>query len=362
MFHRVAEQSATHNFISMGWFTSALKGVASGGMSTAANGLLSGAIGNIFSKQAAKREFNYTKKLMDKQQEMQKELIADNAMFTKGGLQKAGLSPSMMMNGVPSPSSAPSGDVSSSPMATSVSNVSPAEMAQVDLLNANKENVEEDTRGKKIDNDNKQQGYDLTFKKLVAETNKFVQDTALQEVNTKQAKIVFRNLQKQIDKQLENLDAETKQALAAVDRWEQEKPYFAKKLEQDIQEGASRIKLNNAQAFSAYKLAAFYQTQTTDLKHQIDAKLQEIVGPDGVSTSAYNFLVRAAALEQSAKGNLTQTQWDELRRNLDERTAKELHDIDFTDSRGYRIWNEVKSILSGASSGAGAAAIMRFFK
>ena len=98
------------------------------------------------------------------------------------------------------------------------------------------------------------------------------------------------------------------------------------------------------------------------MKHQIDAKLQEIVGPGGVSTSAYNFLVRAAALEQSAKGNLTQAHWAELRRNLDERTAKELHDIDFTDSRGYRIWNEVKSILSGASSGAGAAAIMRFFK
>ena len=346
----------------MGWFTSALKGVASGGMSTAANGLLSGVIGNIFSKQAQKREFNYTKQLMDKQQEMQRQLIADNAMLTKGGLQKAGLSPSMTMNGVPSPASAPSGDVSSSPMATSVSNVSPAEMAQVDLLNANKENVEEDTRGKRIDNDNKQQGYDLTFKNLIAQTNKYIQDTALSEFNTKQAEVVFRNLQKQIDMSLDKMDAETKQALAAVDRWEQEKPYFARKLEQDIQEGASRIKLNNAQAFSAYKLAAFYQMQTIDLKHQIDAKLQEIVGPDGVSTSAYNFLVRAAALEQSSKGNLTKTQWDELRRNLDERTAKELRDIDFTDSRGYRIWNEVKSILSGASSGAGAAAIMRFFK
>lgn len=346
----------------MGWFTSALKGVASGGMSTAANGLLSGVIGNIFSKQAAKREFNYTKKLMDKQQEMQRQLIADNSMLTKGGLQKAGLSPSMTMNGVPSPASAPSGDVSSAPMATSVSNVSPAEMAQVDLLNANKENVEEDTRGKKIDNDNKQQGYDLSFNKLIAETNKFIQETALQEVNTRQAEVVFRNLQKQIDRSLDKMDAETKQALAAVDRWEQEKPYFAKRLQQDISESASRIGLNNAQAFSAYKLGGFYMAQTEDLKHQIDAKLQEIVGPDGVSTSAYNFLVRAAALEQSAKGHLTQTQWDELRRNLDERTAKELHDIDFTDSRGYRIWNEVKSILSGASSGAGAAAIMRFFK
>lgn len=346
----------------MGWFTSALKGVASGGMSTAANGLLSGVIGNIFSKQAAKREFNYTKKLMDKQQDMQRQLIADNAMLTKGGLQKAGLSPSMTMNGVPSPASAPSGDVSSSPMATSTSNVSPAEMAQVDLLNANKENVEEDTRGKKIDNDNKQQGYDLSFNKLIAETNKFIQETALQEVNTRQAEVVFRNLQQQIDRSLEKMDAETKQALSAVDRWEQEKPYFAKRLQQDILEGASRIKLNNAQAFEAYKLASYYQTQTEDLRHQIDAKLQEIVGPDGVSTSAYNFLVRAAALEQSAKGNLTQTQWDELRRNLDQRIAKELHDIDFTDSRGYRIWNEVKSILSGASSGAGAAAIMRFFK
>ena len=110
----------------MGWFTDALKGVASGGMSTASNGLLSGVIGNIFSKQAQKREFNYTKKLMDKQQDMQRQLIADNAMLTKGGLQKAGLSPSMSMNGIPSPASAPSGDVSSSPMATSVSNVSPA--------------------------------------------------------------------------------------------------------------------------------------------------------------------------------------------------------------------------------------------
>lgn len=362
MFHRVAELSATHKFITMGWFTSALKGVASGGMSTAANGLLSGAIGNIFSKQAAKREFNYTKKLMDKQQEMQKELIADNAMLTKGGLQKAGLSPSMMMNGVPSPASAPSGDVSSSPMATSVSNVSPAEMAQVDLLNANKENVEEDTRGKKIDNDNKQQGYDLSFAKVIAETNKFTQEAALQEVNTRQAEVVFRNMQRQIDKSLEKMDAETQQALAAVDRWEQEKPYFAKKLEQDILEGASRIKLNNAQAFQAYKLGALYMTQQQDLKHQIDAKLQEIVGPDGVSTNAYNFLVRAAALEQSSKGQLTQAQWEELRRNQDSRLDKELHDIDFTNGIGYRIWNEVKSILGGASSGAGAAAIMRFFK
>lgn len=346
----------------MGWFTDALKGVASGGMSTATGGLLSGAIGSIFSKQAMKREFNYTKKLMDKQQDMQRQLIADNAMLTKGGLQKAGLSPSMTMNGVPSPASAPSGDVSSSPMATSVSNVSPAEMAQVDLLNANKENVEEDTRGKRIDNDNKQQGYDLTFKNLIAQTNKYIQDTALADFNTKQAEVVFRNLQKQIDMSLDKMDADTKQALSAVDRWEEEKPYFAKKLEQDIQEGASRIKLNNAQAFSAYKLAAFYQAQTTDLKHQIDAKLQQIAGPDGTSTSAYNFLVRAAALEQSAKGNLTQTQWDELRRNLDARTEKELHDLQFTDSTGYRIWNEIKSILSGASSGAGAAAIMRFFK
>lgn len=346
----------------MGWFTSALKGVASGGMSTAANGLLSGVIGNIFAKKAAQREFNYTQKLMDKQQDMQRQLIADNAMLTKGGLQKAGLSPSMMMTGVPSPASAPSGDVSSSPMATSVSNVSPAEMAQVDLLNANKENVEEDTRGKRIDNDNKQQGYDLTFKNIIAQTNKYIQDTALSEFNTKQAEVVFRNLQKQIDMSLDKMDAETKQALAAVDRWEQEKPYFAKKLQQDIQEGASRIKLNNAEAFSAYKLAAFYQTQNEDLKHQVDAKLQPIVGPDGVSTSAYNFLVRAAALEQSAKGNLTQTQWDELRRNLDERTKKELNDLNFTDSTGYRIWNEVKSIFAGASSGAGAAAIMRFFK
>lgn len=346
----------------MGWFTDAVKGVASGGMSTAANGLLSGAIGSIFSKQAMKREFNYTKKLMDKQQEMQRQLIADNAMLTKGGLQKAGLSPSMTMNGVPSPASAPSGDVSSSPMATSVSNVSPAEMAQVDLLNANKENVEEDTRGKKIDNDNKQQGYDLTFQNLIAQTNKYIQDTLLSKVNTKQAKVVFRNLQRQIDKSLAKMDAETQQAFAAVDRWEQEKPYFAKKLQQDIQEGASRIGLNNAQAFSAYKLGSFYMTQTTDLKHQIDAKLQPIVGPDGVSTSAYNFLVRAAALEQSAKGNLTQSQWEELRRNQDERLDKELHDVDFTNGLGYRIWNEVKSILGGASSGAGAAAIMRFFK
>lgn len=346
----------------MGWFTDALKGVASGGMATAANGLLSGAIGNIFSKQAAKREFNYTKKLMDKQQQMQKELIADNAMLTKGGLQKAGLSPSMLMNGVPSPASAPSGDVSSSPMSTSVSNVSPAEMAQVDLLNANKENVEEDTRGKKIDNDNKQQNYDLTFQNLIAQTNKYIQDTLLSKVNTKQAKVVFRNLQRQIDMSLDKMDADTKQALAAVDRWEQEKPYFAKKLQQDIQEGASRIGLNNAQAFSAYKLGSFYMTQQEDLKHQIDAKMQEIVGPDGVSTSAYNFLVRAAALEQSSKGQLTQAQWEELRRNQDERLDKELHDVDFTNGIGYRIWNEVKSILGGASSGAGAAAIMRFFK
>lgn len=343
----------------MGWFTSALKGVASGGMSTAANGLLSGVIGNIFSKQAAKREFNYTKKLMDKQQEMQRELIADNAMLTKGGLQKAGLSPSMMMNGVPSPASAPSGDVSSSPMATSVSNVSPAEMAQVDLLNAQKENVEEDTKGKEIDNANKQHGYDLTFDKLIAETNKFIQDTALSKVNTRQAKIVFRNLQNQIDKSLAKMDADTQQALAAVDRWAQEKPYFAQKLLTDILEGASRIGLNNAQAFAANKLASFYMAQTDDLRHQINAKLQQIVGPDGVSTSAYNFLVRAAALEQSAKGNLTQSQWDELRRNLDARTNKELGDLNFTDSRGYRIWNEIKSILAGASSGAGAAAIMR---
>lgn len=346
----------------MGWFTDAVKGVASGGMSTAANGLLSGAIGSIFSKQAMKREFNYTKKLMDKQQDMQRQLIADNAMLTKGGLQKAGLSPSMTMNGVPSPASAPSGDVSSSPMATSVSNVSPAEMAQVDLLQAQKDNVEEDTRGKEIDNANKPQEYELTFNKLIAETNKFIQDTALQEVNTRQAEVVFRNLQRQIDKSLDKMDAETKQALAAVDRWEQEKPYFAKRLQQDILEGASRIKLNNAQAFQAYKLASFYQTQTEDLRHQIDAKLQEIVGPDGVSTSAYNFFVRAAALEQSSKGQLTQAQWEELRRNQDERLDKELHDIDFTNGIGYRIWNEVKSILGGASSGAGAAAIMRFFK
>ena len=155
----------------MGWFTDAVKGVASGGMSTAANGLLSGVIGNIFSKQAAKREFNYTKKLMDKQQEMQRQLIADNSMLTKGGLQKAGLSPSMMMNGVPSSASAPSGDVSSSPMATSVSNVSPAEMAQVDLLNAQKDNVEEDTRGKEIDNANKPQQYQLSFNKLITKNN-----------------------------------------------------------------------------------------------------------------------------------------------------------------------------------------------
>lgn len=346
----------------MGWFTDAVKGVASGGMSTAANGLLSGALGSIFSKQAMKREFNYTKKLMDKQQAMQRELIADNAMLTKGGLQKAGLSPSMTMNGVPSPASAPSGDVSSSPMATSTSNVSPAEMAQVDLLTAQKHNVEEDTKGKEIDNANKQQGYDLSFKNLIAQTDKYVQETALAKFNSKQAEVVFRNLQRQIDKQIENLDAETKQALVAVDRWAQEKPYFAQKLEQDIKEGASRIGINNAQAFAAYKLAGFYMAQSEDLRHQINAKLQEIVGPDGVSTSAYNFLVRVAALEQSAKGQLTQSQWEELRRNQDVRLDKELHDVDFTNGNGYRIWNEVKSILGGASSGAGAAAIMRFFK
>ena len=155
----------------MGWFSTALQGAASSGLATEASGGVQSIFGNLLSKANARRQYYYQSKLMDKEYQQQRQLTLDNAAMTKQGLQNAGLSPSMMMTGVPQPASAPKGSSSFGSSSVSAMPAQDPAIAQAKLMDAQADLVKKQAEGQDIDNQNKPKNYELTFNKLISETN-----------------------------------------------------------------------------------------------------------------------------------------------------------------------------------------------
>lgn len=353
----------------MGWFSTALQGAASSGFATAASGAVQSIFGNLLSKANARRQYYYQSKLMDKEYQQQRQLTLDNAAMTKQGLQNAGLSPAMMMTGVPQPASAPKGSSSFGSSSVSAMPAQDPAIAEANLMAAQAKLVEKQAEGQEIDNENKPKNYELTFNKLITESNWFNQQIANAKVQEGKLKFELDNMQRVLDMNMNKLDAETSEALANIERWEKEKPFIAEKFQREFELMAAQTEMSNAQAFQAYKLAQLYKSQEEDLRHQIEAKLKTSFGASaylkrqGIENgNTYDVLVTSAALQQVYTQEMTDMSYAAMEQLITPQTKKTLNDLGFDDNDVVRVIKLIMGILSSAASGAGTAALFKFMK
>ena len=214
----------------------------------AANGLINSAFGDY----ARGQNFKYNEHAADNADKRQRALFND--LYSWGAqlkqIQEAGLSPSLMLGGASGSggASAPQG-AGAGGVQPGYSLTSPAEMAQVNLL-------EEETRGKKIENDNKQESIDadIALKLSQAGLNKASQ--AYTETQNIRGQIAAR-----IEGATEGIEIEKVMSEADLMYWEAFKcQYEAKSAEKEydfnVETYATRVK----------KVAAEYTKLLTDTK------------------------------------------------------------------------------------------------
>lgn len=284
-----------------------LKSLTGGDVLSAGSSLLGGVIGGISAAHAAKKQYQYQRKLNEQSQEFseknattayerQRELTEDNPLLQLQGMRNAGLSTSFSqgstVGGVanvdqgatPSPGSAPS--VASLAEGFNQGAQAMASVADLAVKKSQIANTNADTAGKDIDNQYKAQEKIAALKKLMEETkdvqlkntyqdmlNKVYAETGMASAEAQKAILESTaDIKKVESKYVEQMTrAELNERIAHYDLLLAQKDLSKEQKENLIQERAnmqkqllvmdSQINLNNANAEDARSHVAVNSTQ-----------------------------------------------------------------------------------------------------
>ena len=284
-----------------------LKSLTGGDVLSAGSSLLGGVIGGISAAHAAKKQYQYQRKLNEQSQEFseknattayerQRELTQDNPLLQLQGMRNAGLSTSFSQGSTvagaanvdqgatPSPGSAPS--VASLAEGFNQGAQAAASIADLAVKKSQIANTNADTTGKNIDNQFKAQEKIAALKKLVEETkdvqlkntyqdmlNKVYAETGMATAEAQKAILESTSDVKKVEaKYAEQMsEAELKNRIANYDLLLAQKDLSKEQKENLIQEREnmqkqllvmqSQINLNNANAEDARSHVRVNQTQ-----------------------------------------------------------------------------------------------------
>lgn len=284
-----------------------LKSLSGGDVLSAGSGLLGGIIGGISASHAAKKQYQYQRKLNEQSQEFseknattayerQRELTEDNPLLQLQGMRNAGLSTSFSQGSTvagaanvdqgltPSPGSAPS--VASLAQGFDQGAQAMASIADLAVKKSQIANTNADTTGKNIDNQYKAQEKIAALKKLMEETkdvqlkntyqdmlNKVYAETGMATAEAQKAILESTADVKKVEaKYAEQMsEAELKSRIANYDLLLAQKDLSKEQKENLIQEREnmqkqllvmdSQINLNNANAEDARSHVRVNQTQ-----------------------------------------------------------------------------------------------------
>lgn len=284
-----------------------LKSLTGGDILSAGSGLLGGIIGGISANHAAKKQYEYQRKLNEQSQEFseknattayerQRELTQDNPLLQLQGMRNAGLSTSFSQGSTvagastveqgatPSPGSAPS--VASLAQGFNQGAQAMASIADLAVKKSQIANTNADTTGKNIDNQFKAQEKIAALKKLMEETkdvqlkntyqdmlNKVYAETGMATAEAQKAILQSTaDIKKVESKYAEQMsEAELKNRIANYDLLLAQKDLSKEQKENLIQEREnmqkqllvmdSQINLNNSNAEDARSHVRVNQTQ-----------------------------------------------------------------------------------------------------
>ena len=284
-----------------------LKSLTGGDVLSAGSGLLGGIIGGISANHAAKKQYEYQRKLNEQSQEFseknattayerQRELTQDNPLLQLQGMRNAGLSTSFSQGStVAGASTVEQGATPSSGSAPSVASLAEgfnqgaqamASIADLAVKKSQIANTNADTTGKNIDNQFKAQEKIAALKKLMEETkdvqlkntyqdmlNKVYAETGMATAEAQKAILQSTaDIKKVESKYAEQMsEAELKNRIANYDLLLAQKDLSKEQKENLIQEREnmqkqllvmdSQINLNNANAEDARSHVAVNRTQ-----------------------------------------------------------------------------------------------------
>lgn len=311
-----------------------LKSLTGGDVLSAGSGLLGGIIGGISANHAAKKQYEYQRKLNDQSQEFseknattayerQRELTQDNPLLQLQGMRNAGLSTSFSQGSTvagaanvdqgatPSPGSAPS--VASLAEGFNQGAQAAASIADLAVKKSQIANINADTVGKDIDNQYKAQEKISALKKLIEETkdvqlkntyqdmlNKVYAETGMATAEARKAILQSTADVKKVEaKYAEQMsEAELNSRIANYDLLLAQKDLSKEQKENLIQERAnmqkqllvmqSQINLNNANAEDARSHVSVNQTQA-----DVNRAENGLINANTVSVGLQNEITRA---------------------------------------------------------------------
>lgn len=284
-----------------------LKSLTGGDVLSAGSGLLGGIIGGISANRAAKKQYEYQRKLNEQSQEFseknattayerQRELTQDNPLLQLQGMRNAGLSTSFSQGSTvggaanvdqgatPSPGSAPS--VASLAEGFNQGAQAMASVADLAVKKSQIANTNADTAGKDIDNQYKAQEKIAALKKLMEETkdvylkntyqhmlNNVYAETGMASAEAQKAilestadvkKVEAKYAEQMTEAELKNRIANYDLLLAQKDLSKEQKENLIqerKNMQKQLLVMQSQINLNNANAEDARSHVAVNSTQ-----------------------------------------------------------------------------------------------------
>lgn len=378
-----------------------LKSLTGGDVLSAGSSLLGGVIGGISAAHAAKKQYQYQRKLNEQSQEFseknattayerQRELTQDNPLLQLQGMRNAGLSTSFSQGSTvagaanvdqgatPSPGAAPS--VASLAEGFNQGAQAAASIADLAVKKSQIANTNADTTGKNIDNQFKAQEKIAALKKLMEETkdvqlkntyqdmlNKVYAETGMATAEAQKAILQstadIKKVESQYTEQMTR--AELNERIAHYDLLLAQKDLSKEQKENLIQEREnmqkqllvmdSQINLNNANAEDARSHVEVNQTQSDVNRAQkgfINANTVSVGLQNEITRATKDSIIRAAQLtvEEHGPQSISDYSWSVFN-NWDKATS------------GQR-WRAciglpfafIERALGGATTGAAAGA------
>ena len=328
-----------------------LKSLTGGDVLSAGSSLLGGVIGGISAAHAAKKQYQYQRKLNEQSQEFseknattayerQRELTQDNPLLQLQGMRNAGLSTSFSQGSTvagaanvdqgatPSPGSAPS--VASLAEGFNQGAQAAASIADLAVKKSQIANTNADTTGKDIDNQYKAQEKIAALKKLMEDTkdvqlkntyqdmlNKVYAETGMATAEARKAILESTaDIKKVESKYAEQMsEAELKNRIANYDLLLAQKDLSKEQKENLIQEREnmqkqllvmqSQINLNNANVEDARSHVSVNQTQADVNRAEkglINANTVSVGLQNEISRATKDSIIRAAQLTVEEHG------------------------------------------------------------
>ena len=303
-----------------------LKSLTGGDVLSAGSGLLGGIIGGISANHAAKKQYEYQRKLNEQSQEFseknattayerQRELTEDNPLLQLQGMRNAGLSTSFSQGSsvagaanvdqgaTPSPGSAPS--VASLAEGFNQGAQAMASVADLAVKKSQIANTNADTAGKDIDNQYKAQEKIAALKKLMEDTedvqlkntyqhmlNNVYAETGMASAEAQKAilesmadvkKVEAKYAEQMTEAELKNRIANYDLLLAQKDLSNEQKKNLIQErenMQKQLLVMQSQINLNNANAEDARSHVAVNRTQAEVNRTQADLNIANKTGVD----------------------------------------------------------------------------------